>query len=776
MEDLTGKQLGQYQIVARLGVGGMATVFKAYQPRMDRYVALKILPRHFSDNPEFISRFSQEARLIAQLEHPHILPVYDFGESDGYTYLAMRLVEGGPLSNLLKKHGKLELTKINHIVTQVGGALDYAHKRGVIHRDFKPGNVLIDEFGNCLLTDFGIAKIVETTSNLTHTGGILGTPSYISPEQGSGKSIDTRSDIYSLGVVLYQMVVGGVPYQADTPMAVVYMHIHDPLPLPRQLSPDLPEPIERVILKALAKNPDARYATATELVNALQNAIDQPTFQIQEIQESVHEPDPTIIAGETPTDPEELPTALSAKPIPGSDEIKKIEEKKKLPEQKEEFRTGHRWVYGVLVIFLLALLAGAGWLYYNSVFLSEHILRVDTNPAGADVYLDGGHVGVSPVQLENLTPGEHRVRASKDRYEDYIENLFIQEGKSRVIKAELTLKPFGDLKVDSNPSGAEVFIDDDQKGTTPIALENLPKGTRKVMLKKKGFDSWQGTVEIVPLEKAHVSAELAAIYGSLKVISEPNGAEVLIGGKSVGKAPLMIEKVKKGKTNVEARKACFAMTKKAVTILAGQETNVRFELENVCGSIAVDSKPTEAMWYLDGKQMGITPGKIGNVKKGEHQVKIVKGNYDDWSGKVQVKVGETESVFADLIFSVVDSKGYFNKYRSGVVRDTKTGLEWYAGPDKDTNWDKTKKWVKSLNVAGGGWRMPTRNELTTLYEKGESTRNMTPLLKTTGWFVWSGETKGSSSAWLFGFYNGNELWRSQDSSGNGRGFAVRSRK
>ena len=423
----------------------------------------------------------------------------------------------------------------------MGGALDYAHKRGIIHRDFKPGNVLIDEFGNCLLTDFGIAKIVETTSNLTHTGGILGTPSYISPEQGSGKSIDSRSDIYSLGVVLYQMVVGGVPYQADTPMAVVYMHIHDPLPLPRQQVPDL-------------------------------------------------------------------------------------------------------------LIFLLAVFAGGGGLYYNNVFLSEHILRVDTNPAGADVYVDGGHVGVSPVQLEKLTPGAHRVRASKNRYEDYIKNLFIQEGKSRVVKAELTPKPFGDLKVDSNPSGAEVFIDGDQKGTTPIALENLPKGTRKVMLKKKGFDFWQGNVEIVPLEKAHVSAELAASYGSLKVISEPNGAEVLIGGKSMGKTPLMIEKVKKGKTNVEARKACFAMTKKAVTILAGQETNVRFDLENVCGSIAVDSKPTGATWYLDGKQMGITPGKIGNVRKGKHQVKIVKGNYDDWSGKVQITVGETVKVFAELIF------------------------------------------------------------------------------------------------------------------------------
>ena len=161
MEDLAGKQLGPYQIVSQLGIGGMATVFKAYQPKMDRYIALKVLPRHFSKKSEFVSRFSQEARVIAQLEHPHILPVHDFGESDGYTYLAMRLVEGGSLSDLMKKYRKLELTQINRIISQVGGALDYAHNKGVVHRDFKPGNVLIDEFENCLLTDFGIAKLMR---------------------------------------------------------------------------------------------------------------------------------------------------------------------------------------------------------------------------------------------------------------------------------------------------------------------------------------------------------------------------------------------------------------------------------------------------------------------------------------------------------------------------------------------------------------------------------------------------------------------------------------
>jgi serine/threonine protein kinase len=453
MEDLIGKQLGSYQIVARLGVGGMATVFKAYQPKMDRYVALKVLQRHFSNNPQFVSRFSQEARLIAKLEHPHILPVHDFGESDGYTYLAMRLVEGGSLSDLLKKQGKLELTKINCIVTQVGGALDYAHEKGVIHRDCKPGNVLIDEFESCLLTDFGIAKLVEASSYLTHTGGILGTPFYISPEQGSGKPIDNRSDIYSLGVMLYQMVIGNVPYKADTPMAVIFKHIHDPLPLPRQQVPDLPEPVERVILKALAKNPGDRYSTANELVDSLQSAIDQLTSQTQKVQKPISEPGSTQIARKIPSDPEKLPFEPSDKPRPDKIERKKTEGKKTLQKKKEKFRTGRRWVYGVLVIFLLAVLAGSGWLFYNNMFSSEPFLGANKNPALDPKVPLKGHLYVdsqpdnAKIRILNIGPafyqgmpldaGRYHVEVSAGEYETIKLWVTLVSGEDKSINVRL---------------------------------------------------------------------------------------------------------------------------------------------------------------------------------------------------------------------------------------------------------------------------------------------------------------------------------------------------
>ncbi len=271
MEDLTGKQLGQYKIVAPLGEGGMAAVYKAYQQTMDRYVALKILPRHFAADPEFVGRFEQEAKIIARLQHVHILPVHDYGTSEGFTYIVMPFVETGTLDDLLQGE-PLPQDQIRKIISQVGEALQHAHSQGLVHRDVKPSNILIDQDGNCLLTDFGISKIVEGTAKFTQTGAILGTPAYMSPEQIKGETIDGRSDIYSLGIILYQMATGRAPYRAETPPAIFVKHLHDPLPPPRKFNQDLPESVERVILKALAKDPKDRYSIATELVNAIHRA------------------------------------------------------------------------------------------------------------------------------------------------------------------------------------------------------------------------------------------------------------------------------------------------------------------------------------------------------------------------------------------------------------------------------------------------------------------------------------------------------------------------
>jgi serine/threonine protein kinase len=273
MEDLTGKLFGAYEIAAPLGEGGMAAVYKAYQPAMKRFVAVKVLSRKLAESSEFTTRFQREAIMLAQLQHPHILPVFDYGQVDGYSYIVMPFLQNGTLAELLQARRR-SLTEIHQIITQVGGALGYAHARGMIHRDVKPSNVLIDEQGNCLLTDFGLARMVEASSEmLTSAGAIMGTPAYMSPEQGKGDTLDGRSDLYSLGVIFYEMLTGQVPYRDKLPMMVVIKHIRDPLPSAREFAPDLTDAIERVLIKSLAKEPDERYQTAEDFVQAVQKAI-----------------------------------------------------------------------------------------------------------------------------------------------------------------------------------------------------------------------------------------------------------------------------------------------------------------------------------------------------------------------------------------------------------------------------------------------------------------------------------------------------------------------
>jgi serine/threonine protein kinase len=286
----SGQMLGPYRIITQIGKGGMANVYKAYQPSVDRYVAIKVLPSQLAESQEFATRFHQEARIIAKLEHPHILPVFDYGESDGVAYFVMRYLEAGTLRDKMEAGRPLPLNDIDRIFTQLAEALSYAHSFGIIHRDLKPANALIDSHGNIFLTDFGIAKLMESASpRLTQTDAIMGTPAYISPEQAQSQPVDQRSDIYSLGIILYEMVTGRVPFVADTPLAVLFKHISDPLPLPSLVKPDIPAPIEKVILKALAKEPKDRFSTADEFVAAWKRALEEKET-VQRVSEGTSPP------------------------------------------------------------------------------------------------------------------------------------------------------------------------------------------------------------------------------------------------------------------------------------------------------------------------------------------------------------------------------------------------------------------------------------------------------------------------------------------------------
>lgn len=274
-----GQVIGPYQIVNQLGQGGMATVYKAYHERLDRYVAIKVMHKAFKDDVNFQARFQREAQIVARLEHPNIVTVYDYNDHEGEPYLVMKYVEGKTLKRVLNE-GAPSLKEIIHIVDSVGNALDYAHKHGVLHRDVKPSNIILDENNLVYLTDFGLARIAGAGESTMSQDMILGTPQYISPEQAQGQGkVDSRSDIYSFGIVLYELVVGRVPFNADTPFAIVHDHIYSRLPMPSAANPEVPPEIESVLLKALAKNPDERYSSAREMADAFRAAVVESGLQ-----------------------------------------------------------------------------------------------------------------------------------------------------------------------------------------------------------------------------------------------------------------------------------------------------------------------------------------------------------------------------------------------------------------------------------------------------------------------------------------------------------------
>jgi len=266
-----GENVGPYRIIEQLGRGGMATVYKAYHAGLDRYVAIKALHPAFLADPSFLARFEREAKAIARLEHPNIVPVYDFSEHEGQPYLVMKFIAGDTLKAQLRE-GPPSPQEGLPIVEAAGAGLSYAHKRGVLHRDVKPSNILLAPDGSIYLADFGLARIgAESTLS---ADVMLGTPQYISPEQARGeKDLDAGTDIYSFGVVLYEMVVGRVPFNADTPFSIIHDHIYKPLPIPSQVNPSVPPEVERVLLKSLSKERADRYATVDDMVAAFRAAL-----------------------------------------------------------------------------------------------------------------------------------------------------------------------------------------------------------------------------------------------------------------------------------------------------------------------------------------------------------------------------------------------------------------------------------------------------------------------------------------------------------------------
>lgn len=331
MELSAGGTLGRYRIEGMLGRGGMAVVYRAHDPLFGRIVAVKILAPHLSGQPQYIERFQREARAMARLQHPNILPVYDVGEQDGVAYLVMQCIDGGSLHDRLalqRRAGYVHVAEMLAVLEPVADALDYAHGRGVIHRDIKPHNILLTAGTYPYLTDFGLAKVVDPDgpgSALTLANPLIGTPAYMSPEQAQGQPLDGRSDLYALGVIIYELFTGRVPFlresATDTPLAVLLRHAGTPPPAPRALNPAITPALEAVLLQALAKRPDDRFASGAALFAAVGEALGTPERRASRFDLDAAAPTEVVSSAQAPPPSDEspstaIPPRLAGAPAP----------------------------------------------------------------------------------------------------------------------------------------------------------------------------------------------------------------------------------------------------------------------------------------------------------------------------------------------------------------------------------------------------------------------------------------------------------------------------
>ena len=299
------EKFSRYELREELGQGGMATVYRAYDPMFEREVALKILNRESLNDPQVRERFERETKIIARLEHPAIVPVYDVGRDRDQLFYVMRYMAGGSLIERIQK-GTLSLAEIAHILQRIAAALDYAHHKGIIHRDLKPGNILFDEDNHAYISDFGIAKFAQASTKLT-SSGIIGTPTHMSPEQARGEDVDGRTDIYSLGVILFEMLSGKTPFEATTPLGMAYKHASEPPPKIRDINPNVPAGVDPILNRVLAKDRNQRYSSGAELADAFIATLSEPLPSdislVTPIAPSIHTNVPGLVIPPAPPEP-----------------------------------------------------------------------------------------------------------------------------------------------------------------------------------------------------------------------------------------------------------------------------------------------------------------------------------------------------------------------------------------------------------------------------------------------------------------------------------------
>lgn len=510
MAQMQPDTLGRYRILGELGRGAMGIVYEALDPLIERKVAIKTIRLDLSDSERqaFEERFFREAKSAGQLIHPNIVTIFDAGKSDDLAYITMEVLNGPNLRDLLDKHAPITPSEIANILAQAAEALAFAHSRGIVHRDIKPGNIILLDNRHVKIADFGIAQL--PTGSHTLAGTILGSPKYMSPEQLSGKEIDGRSDIFSLGVVLYEMLTGEAPFYGDNVSAIMYQVLHDDPPPPSKLNPRLPTLFNQIVAKALHKNPDARYASAAEMARELREAESMlaiaPTVSTQTTAEprknsrAAEITDATIVILPDPTHSHQASGNLtSSEPVIAS-AYQPAHTDMTSPPPTKRFHPW-RWVSG------FGLLIAAGVLVFVTAWWLSHRIAGSLHPVDSAPLINNEEKTDKPVPLPNshtrsAIPQENGPAAATEKQL----SKDVKQAAPAATNAPATVAPAATATLNLTVlPWAEVYVDGEMKGVSPplVSLE-LPAGKHTIEFRNSSLPTYSIPVRLKPGEKRKI--------------------------------------------------------------------------------------------------------------------------------------------------------------------------------------------------------------------------------------------------------------------------------
>jgi serine/threonine protein kinase len=561
--------VGRYEITGELGRGAMGVVYKALDPTIGRTVALKTmrLDVHGLDAQEMVRRFQNEARAAGVLNHPNIVTIYDAGEQDGIFYIAMEFIEGTTLHELLAEKRVLATEEVLQLTRQICRGLDYAHSNSIVHRDIKPANIMITGNGTVKIMDFGIAK---SGGQVTNTGQVLGTPNYMAPEQVKGRQLDGRSDLFSLGVILYEMLTGEKPFVGQNVTTIIYKIVNENPITPRDLDVTVHPGLSAIVTKALAKAPDDRYQTGADLVRDLENyklAGPVRTGSTSAISPAPSAPEKTlvlplrVVAGNTARAAAAAP-ALAKKPIP-------------VKRPTTAILSSKRSVLLATIITIIVLGSAMGGYAYHRTRVKIHQLAEE---AKAKELQQAAREPIA-IAIPAPTPEEHKEEIAPDTTVKFF------PAKKSTPAQKVVPAPFkatsspnkvfvaqSELKLLSQPDSAKVEIDgwSEPNWVTPFTASHLAAGLHTIVFSKSGYLQQTKSVESVAGKSIDVSAQLAPAVSTIVVTSNPQGANVWVDGKDSGLTTPTQLTVEKGFHKVTVRKAGFKEMSMEDTVAEGQ--------------------------------------------------------------------------------------------------------------------------------------------------------------------------------------------------------------